>query len=313
MHCEGQISLDILYNDATILFRGLRALWVHTLEEWLNHLQLSKFSGGNLVKKTLCFTALCLALLSMTGLATAQLALRSPGASIGHPGISKPGAPKYCSPCLFYGGDWNDTSSDWVVFANGDVPSFGGPAVMFSAFKVPAAKTWTVTSIFANVDFISADKMDPAKPEWSVNKGMKVGKAGTVLAHGKTKGTAKVTGRSANTGLGPAVEYTIAVKLPKALTLKAGTYYEAVTPQCNNTNDSECAGALYYESDSFDATEAKQGAHHFGPAEPKGLNFQNASAFGESYIAINGTYCSSNGFPANACNYMSDGVVGTQQ
>jgi hypothetical protein len=265
------------------------------------------------VKKMLCFSALCLALVSMTGLATAQLTLHSLGSTSRGQAVEKPGAPKYCTPCLFYGGDWNDTSADWVLFADGDLPSFGGPAAMFSAFKVPTAKTWTVTSIFANVNFINADKMDPAKPEWSINKGMKVGVAGKVLAHGTTKGTAKATGRTATSGDGPVVEYTIAVKLPKALSLKTGTYYESVVPQCNNTSDSECATALYFESDSFDTTETKQGAHHFGPAEPKGLNFQNATAFGESYIAINAAYCTSVGYQPIACNWMSDGVIGTSK
>jgi hypothetical protein len=244
----------------------------------------------------------------------AQLSLHSLGAAVGPQVHSRPGAPGYCHPCLFYGGDWNSTDSAWVVFADGNVPSFGtSPADVYSAFKVPKGKTWTVTGLFANVDFINTSVIDPKKPLWSINKGVKVGSGGTVVAHGTTAGTIKATGRTASSGAGPIVEYTVAVKkLPKAVKLKAGTYYELIESPCTNTGDSACSTALYYLSDTYDATGAHQGANHFGPAEPTGMNFQNSTAFGINYIQINGAYCTSSGFPQPyACNWMSDGVVGT--
>jgi hypothetical protein len=268
------------------------------------------------VKKMLCFTALCAALAILCGSAMAQLSVRSLGTTVGPQVHSRPGAPPYCKPCLFYGGDWNNTDANWVLFADGNVPSFGSsPADIYSAFKVPAGKTWTVTGLFANVGFINTSVIDPSKPAWSIKKGIKAGIAGKVVAHGTTTGTVKATGRTANSGAGPVVEYTVAVKkLPKAVTLKAGTYYELVESPCTNTSDTACASALYFVSDTYDATGAHQGAHHFGPAEPKGLNFQNSTAFGLNYVQINGAYCTSQGYPQPyGCNWISDGVLGTQQ
>jgi hypothetical protein len=276
-------------------------------------------SGGSLVKKVLCFAALCVALTVMTGLASAQQE-EFPLAHVGAVGVGAvhnsgkvtPGAPKYCSPCLLYGGDWDDTSANWVLFANGDLPAFGGPINLFSPIPVPKGATWTVTSIFSNTNFIGINKMDPAKPEWSINKGVKSGSGGKVVAHGQTKGTAKATGRSATSGDGPVVEYTIMVKLPKAVVLKAGTYWETVTPPCTNTGDSSCASALFYESDTFNTAGTARGAHSFGK-EPSGSNFQNGAGAGINWQQINGTYCSGFGYQTYACNWMSAGVVGTSK
>jgi len=270
------------------------------------------------VKKVLCFTALSAALIVLSSLAFAQQELSiAHTASTGVAGTtsavkSPPGAPAYCKPCLLYGGDWNNTSSAWVLFANGDAPSFNGPINVFSPVPVPKGKTWTVTSLFANVGFIGINVMDPAKPEWSINSGVKVGSGGKVVKAGTTKGTAKPTGRTANSGAGPVTEYTVLVKLPKPVVLKAGKYWENVTPPCTNTNDSSCSSALYYESDTFNDATTARGAHHFG-AEPKGSNFQNSTPFGINWIQINEAYCTANGFPATSCDWMSAGVAGTSK
>ncbi len=270
------------------------------------------------MKKMLCFAALCAALTVFVGLAAAQeefpLAhLGAVGGSALHgPVKATPGAPAYCKPCLLYGGDWNDTSTDWVIFANGDLPAFAGPINVFSPIPVPTGKTWTVTALFSNTGFIGINKMDPATPEWSINKGIKVGSGGTVVKSGKTKGTTKATGRSANSGAGPVTEYTVMVKLPKAVVLKAGKYWESVTPPCTNTNDSACSAALFYESDTFNNAEKARGAHFFG-VEPKGSNFQNGAAVGINWIQINESYCSQNGYPTIACDWMSAGVIGTSK
>ena len=32
----------------------------------------------------------------------------------------QPTPPPYCKPCLFYGGDWNNTSADWLAFDDYD-------------------------------------------------------------------------------------------------------------------------------------------------------------------------------------------------
>jgi hypothetical protein len=273
------------------------------------------------VKRMFCFAALCTALLLVTSFAMGQsVPLTLPHLSTGeahNSGVHAPGTPKYCSPCLFYGGDWNDTSSDWVIFANGNSAGWsGGSSVddvnIYSAFTVPKGDTWTVTGLFANVGFINVTKMTPSSPQWSINSGMKSGSGGKVIAHGdKTAGTAKKTGRTADSGAGEVTEYTVQLKLAKSVSLKAGTYFESVTPQCTST--STCASAYFYETDTFNSAGTKQGSNAFGPAEPKGENFQNGSAFGLTYEQLNGAYCSSLGYQTYACNWMSDGVVGTSK
>jgi hypothetical protein len=262
------------------------------------------------VRKLLCLVALC-AMVFMAGSAFAQsLHLRASGT----PGHHNPGVdskPSYCKPCLFYGGDWNSESTDWVLFANADEAGFGGLVQVYNSFKVPAGQNWAVTGLFANVGFINIDKMAPSKPEYAIHKGMSAGNGGTTVASGKKKGTAVATGRTADSGAGPVVEYTVLVKGLTGINLPAGTYQEDVTPQCHATNNAACSSALYYESDTFDDTETKQGANHFGPKEPAGKNFQNSDVFGLNYVQINSSYCTSNGFPAPACNWMSAGVIGT--
>lgn len=262
------------------------------------------------MKKLLCFTALIAALMLLTGSAFSQsLALHSRGASGGHHNPNPNAKPAYCKPCLFYGGDWNVASPDWVIWADADGGAFGGLVQEFSPFKVPAGETWIVSGLFANIGFIGIDKMDPSKPEFSINKKVKEGDGGIVKKVGQKKGTNVATGRTADSGAGPVVEYTVMVK-GLSVKLTSGTYWEAVVPPCNNPNDAACASALYYESDTFDDTETKQGALHFGPKEPADLTFINAPTFGLVFDNIV-NQCS--GFLPIACRWLSAGVLGTKQ
>jgi len=253
------------------------------------------------------------------GAPSVPLALRSSGegAAVAQASPQKVIPPQYCKPCLFYGGDWNFTSSDYVIFANGDSLGFGPPAEniqMYSAFRVLKGKIWTVTGLFSNVVFTNTNSMDPSTPQWSINSGMKAGSAGKVIASGRNRGTAKPTGRGVEQcGLGFCPEYTVLVKLPKPVKLKSGTYYESVEPLCTNTNDDSCTNALFYLSDSYDMTETKQGAFAYGPKEPKGQNFQNGPHLGYNYVKIDEAYCTSLGYSAVACDWMSDGVIGTEK
>jgi hypothetical protein len=266
------------------------------------------------VKKIVFSIALCVALTLAVGSAMAQdlsiHATGTPGTHVANPSLHQPKAPKYCNPCLYYGGDWPDTDSNWVAWANADGGGFGGPVFLYSGIKVPKGKVWTVTGLFSNNVFVGIDHFTPATPEWSIYKGMANGVAGTVVASGETKGKAAVTGRSFSGDL----EYTVSVKLPKKVVLKAGTYTEGVTPPCDTTQDSSCSSALFYETDSYDPSNTNNpGANHVGPPPPAGNNFQNSTVFGLTYQQINGTYCTSLGYQAYACNYMSAGVVGTQK
>jgi hypothetical protein len=256
-----------------------------------------------------------LVLTFVAGSAMAQsLSIHPTGSLGGHvvnTPIQSPKAPKYCKPCLYYGGDWPVDDANWVAWANTDGGGFGGPVFLYSGFKVPAGKTWTVTGLFSNNAFVGIDHFTPSTPEWSITKGMKNGVAGHTVKKGESKGTAAVTGRSCCSGIG---EYTVSVKLKKAVVLKAGSYVEGVTPPCDSTKDSACGGALFYETDSYNPNNTKaQGANHFGPKPTAGNNFQNSSVFGLNYQQVNGDYCTASGYQAYACNYLSAGVVGTQQ
>jgi len=111
---------------------------------------------------------------------------------------------------------------------------------MFSAFRVPKGQTWTVTALFANIAYLGIDHFTPKTPEWSINQGMSAGNAGKIIASGKTSGTQKPTGRTAQSAIGDIVEYTVKVKLAKAVKLKAGVYYESVVVPCDSTKDSLC-------------------------------------------------------------------------
>ena len=269
------------------------------------------------MKKTVFFVALCAALTLCVSSAMAQapasLLTLHPGVAGQDNGVRTPGAPKYCKPCLYYGGDWASTDSNWVAFANADGWAFGGPVDMWSGFTVPKGKTWTVTGLVSNNLFYNIDHFTPSTPEWSINKGMAAGKAGKVVAHGETKGTAAATGRSCCSNI--YVEYSVIVKkLPKAVKLAAGKYTTMITPPCDSTKDSACGSALSYESDTYDPNNTnKQGANHFGPKAPAGYNFQNSSVFGLNYTQINAAYCTSVGYQPYACNFMSAGVMGTQK
>lgn len=259
----------------------------------------------------LCFAALCTALMLISGSAFAQapLSIHPVGTISGHNVSNPPGAPKYCKPCLYYGGDWPDADANWVAWANIDGGAFGGDVSLYSGFKVPAGKTWTVTGLFSNNAFVGIDHFTPATPEWSINKGMKNGVAGKAVKSGESKGKATTTGRSCCSGI---LEYTVSVKLPKKVVLKAGTYTEGVTPPCDSTQDSACASAAIYETDSYDPTHTNnQGSNHVGPKPTAGNNFQNSSVLGLTYQQVNGAYCTSNGYQPYACNFMSAGVVGT--
>jgi len=55
-----------------------------------------------------------------SAMAQSPFTIHSLGATIAsHPQKSSK-APGYCNPCLFYGGDWNNTSADWLAFDDYD-------------------------------------------------------------------------------------------------------------------------------------------------------------------------------------------------
>jgi hypothetical protein len=255
------------------------------------------------VKKMLCLTALCAALVLLTGLALAEDARVISHASLPqHSGASvgsvRGTAPAYCKPCLMYGGDWDPNSTDWVAFGNANNPPGNDVYEVYSPFTVPKGKTWTVTGLFTNNITTGINKIEPAKSVWAIRSKMAEGKPGKNIAKGQSAASFKATGRNYQ---GVYVEYTALVKkLPAPVTLTAGRYWETVQPDCTNTTD--CASQFYYETDNETNT------NKVGPKEPIMLSFQNSKLAGLNYVNT----CNE-GYPAPGCQAMSAGVLGTSK
>jgi hypothetical protein len=248
----------------------------------------------------LCCTALCTALVLMAGLAVAQNAAYirpSDISGVGHAGTNA--APSYCKPCLFYGGDWNSTASNWTAFGNTDDTVTGDDFQNYSPFKVKKAAT--ATGLFSNNLSTVGCVIDPAKALWSIHTGVATGTGGKTVASGEAAATFVATGRTYSSY----TECTAKVKIKKTK-LKAGkVYWEQVTPECTNSTDSACSSSYYYETDTFDSTGTKQGSNHVGAAEPKDMSFAYSKNF--SYNWVNNC---AEGYSDPSCTWMSDGVIG---
>jgi hypothetical protein len=249
------------------------------------------------MNKMLCFRTQCAALLLLTGLAVAQEVQNTEART----------PPKYCKPCLFYGGDFDVKNPAADTLANENILP-GGSATLsqiYSPFRIPKGQVWKVTGLFVNsVDTYTV--LDPVQTPWEIRKGIPKngGNGGTLVAHGTAKATMKPTGRSLN-GF---PEHTIMVKWSKPVTLKSGIYWENVTPQCTNSNNSQCTASGfvgYFESDM----ETKGGFHGYGPAEPWDNSFWNAPIFGLTW-ANSFTVCQQRHAPG--CDAFSAGVIGTK-
>ncbi len=251
------------------------------------------------MKKAICCVALLAALMMVVGVAAAEnpAVVRSQGiAGLGHVGNSA--APKYCKPCLFYGGDWNSTASDWAAFGNDDNPNIPDDFENFSPFTVKKAAH--ATGLFTNNLSSIGCTIDPKKALWSIHTKMSSGNAGTTVASGEAAATFVATGRTYSSY----TECTASVKI-KSLALKPKTtYWEQVTPECSSTTG-DCSGAYYYETDTFNSAGTGQGSNKVGEKEPSSLNFAYSVDYSYDYV----NDCTE-GYGSPACNWMSDGVVG---
>jgi hypothetical protein len=237
------------------------------------------------VKKVLCCLALVAALIPLVGRsAAAQDVKATPVPSLDWiiatrpvPGTLTiqpirnvpPPQPAYCQPCLFYGGDFDSSSSNANGLANENtllVPD----TTSYIPFNVPGGETWVVSGLFTNDLADGYDGIDPAQATWSISSGVSSGNAGTTIASGTASATFAATGRS---GFG-FNEYTVRVQLTApGVYLTPGTYWLSVVPQCTNTGDSNCDIAQYFVSNTPETNS-------YGPHEPKGKTFFNSSYFG---------------------------------
>jgi hypothetical protein len=216
--------------------------------------------------------------------------------------------PSYCNPCLFYGGDLDPNNPAADTFANENILPGDSALIsqIYSPFRVPKGQTWTVTGLFIN-SLAYPTALDPVKTPWEIRKGIPLagGNGGKLVAHGSAKGTMAVTGRNIN----GTPEYTILVNLKKPVVLKAGLYWENVTPQCTNPSNSQCTAegfTGFLESDM----ETQGGFNGFGHAEPWDNSFWNAPDFGLTWANVYQVHLQ-RGMPGG--DAFSAGVIGTRQ
>ena len=244
------------------------------------------------MKKTICLVAL-LAMFTASSFAQRGAinrgVLGDNGSRSGNPATP----PSYCDPCLFYAGDW-DPNSSWVAYFAG-TNTAGYDAQVYVPFTVPSGQQWKVNGMFTNSLALNIDKTDPNTSPWEIRSGVSEGNGGTVVASGSANSKFTATGRNfQNTYF----EYNDRVKIP-VVTLQAGSYWMAVTPQCTNTGDSACSSAFYYINDTI------SGTNRVGPPEPANQSYHNGAVFG-----FNFTNVCNEGYPPPACSRMSAGLSG---
>ena len=167
---------------------------------------------------------------------------RAPVTSSSFHSIQPPKAPSYCKPCLWYSGDFdpNNHNADGLANENDQLVA---DSHVYSPWKVKGTTT-VVSGAFVNSLDIAGAGIDNPTP-WEIRKGIHDGSCGTLVKRGKAKSTDTPTGRR-YIGFD---EYTHRVRF-KAVALKAGIYWQNVTPQC--FHNSVCPNAKYFESTEDD-------------------------------------------------------------
>jgi hypothetical protein len=179
--------------------------------------------------------------------------------------------PAYCSPCLFYSGDFNPLDPNADALANENDLSVSSASVYTA---VRPNRDWVVTGLFVNT-LSPASVINPTLTPWDVRTGVSTGNGGTDYASGVSVTTTFTpTGRSAF----GVTEYTLFAHLSSSVYLHAGvTYFINVQPQC--TSGAVC-NTRYFESnvEPFFAP-----MNHVGPPNVNDDSFFNSSYFGANY------------------------------
>ena len=206
-----------------------------------------------------------------------------------------PTPPKYCKPCLFYAGDFDEFASDSNGLANEFDIIVSSGAATYAPFIVPKGKTWTVTGLFTD-NFLVVETLDPVVSPYEIRKGIPAagGNGGTLVCHGRKQAT--LTPTAANwDGI---YIYATKVEHIRGCRLPAGKYWMTVIPYCTNPNDSACTNGYR----GFEANDDGAMAHRFGPLEPANNSFFNSVYFGAVWEPSSLVQSSSR---------FSDGVEGT--
>lgn len=205
--------------------------------------------------------------------------------------------PVLCSPCVFYGGDFNPADLNAVGYSDENSVFIPGSSTYYN-FNVFSGSTVTVTGILFN---IQADaNFDPLTASYDVRSGVIEGSGGTSLASGTVNATIAATGRNF-LGLN---EYSVAVNLTAPLTLGPGAYWFNVTPSCTNgAQDGSCSVGRFFSSNSTQRTNNVSGG-----AQGDHQMFLNSPFFGFTWA----NWCDSAlGLRAKQCDAASWGVMGS--
>lgn len=279
-----------------------------------------------MMKKTVCSTALVVALILSVQTALAQNYKGTPKPTIQDYGPFRDvkanstntgirNASGTCgnpaATCLFYGGDYSfnpvgpNLANGLANETTSLVPGSPYGAATWVAFRVPQGQTWAVTGLFSN-NMSSYGVLDqyPNTPTsaayWSINEGVGPGNAGTSIASGTAAATIVPTGRSGFN----LTEFTVEVQ-GLSFTLTSGTYWMAVVPLCTNVADPYCSDVFFLNDAEYVDTLPRNA---FGPAEPLDNGFLDSSYFGLTFDPANGPLGACAGV---GCDAFSAGVLGT--
>jgi len=210
-----------------------------------------------------------------------------------------PTPPKYCNPCLFYGGDFDVNNSA----ENGLLDGIGSTAdgEVYVPFTVPKQQKWQVTGLFVTLISNDLNNAVPAQIKWEIRKHVATGRGGTLLASGITRATiAEVFDCDVPLDVPCAALGTNAIKV----SLPSGRYWLAVVPLCEGKG-SNCDGDYY---DLVDA-EDRPPANHYGPLEPWDDSFWSSKSSGAHFKPTWGGPGACQGV---GCDRFSAGVLGTK-
>ncbi len=200
------------------------------------------------MKKVILAVALIAALATLAAAQNASIGEsvmsrgKAPVMSSAFHSVQPPVPPPYCKPCLWYSGDFDPNNPNANALANED-DQLVADSHVYAAWTVKGTTTVVLGAFVNSLDLAGAGIDNPTP--WEIRKSMSEGNCGTSVKHGKGKSTDTPTGRQ---GFG-VTEYTHRVKF-KAFALKAGIYWQNVTPQC--FHNSVCPNARYFESTEDD-------------------------------------------------------------
>ena len=296
-----------------------------------------------MVKKIVCSAALLAALMLLfAGLVAAQdLSQIKPTASIAEQFLVRPTSgvlkspfnllklnaqknlplqPSYCNPCLFYAGDGDPSN---LSTANGlwdnNSMDFGIDGSVYTPFTVPKKTDkcggtckWSVSEMFANIQYVPTPPVAPTDVAWSIVTGVVEGGTppGTVICSGID--TAPVLTDTGRLWFGIYEEWTTAVSVSGCPALSAkgkegksgAEFWQTVVPEFGGGNFQ-----LAYEADAEDNGPAGVPAEAYGEPQPWDASFFVSAAFG--FPNFSATWGSTGVGAGLGCDRFSAGVEGT--